>query len=294
VRAELSSTVDEQVGLRAFPAVPLPSTVARRRAGHTVTAYPALVDEGDTVAVRAFETAAEQRSAMAAGFRRLVLLNVPSPVKLVNSRLTNQAKLALNRNPHRNAVDLLDDCVACAVDKIVADHGGPSRDETGFARLCAAVRAALPATTLDVVEQVQRILAASHSVRQRLAAPVAPAHLAARADIGAQLDALIYRGFVTATGWDRLPDLPRYLHAVERRLDKLPENPARDRQLMLQVQQIERDYRQLRTEVPPGEGLDHIRWMIEELRVSYFAQALGTAYPVSDKRIFRAMDDLTG
>src|SRR4029453_13955228 len=113
----------------------------------------------------------------------------------------------------------------------------------------------------------------------------------ALADIRAQLGGLVYRGFVTDTGSAHLPDLPRYLQAIERRLDKLGENPRAEAERMLQVQQVQQEYAELR-KLWPAEAVREIRWMIEELRVSYFAQALGTAYPVSDKRIYRAMDEL--
>ncbi|MGH3928496.1 MAG: DUF3418 domain-containing protein, partial [Pseudonocardiaceae bacterium] len=120
------------------------------------------------------------------------------------------------------------------------------------------------------------------------------------ADVRAQLAGLIGPGFVTATGVARLPDLVRYLQAARRRLDKLPRDPDRDRALMHQVGVVAQAYRQLCEQVGerPGEPvsdnpeLTRIRWMIEELRVSYFAQELRTPYPVSDKRIYRAMDEL--
>jgi len=104
----------------------------------------------------------------------------------------------------------------------------------------------------------------------------------------------VYAGFVAATGWWRLPDLVRYLRAVERRLDRLPENPQRDREQMHTIQEIQQEYARLRAQLPPSDNLAEIRWMIEELRVNYFAQALGTPQPISDRRIYRAMDDLTG
>ena len=94
----------------------------------------------------------------------------------------------------------------------------------------------------------------------------------------------------TETGYRRLPDLVRYLQGIERRLDKLPENPPRDRERMLTVQEIQKEYAAL----PPSPGAREIRWMIEELRVNLFAQALGTAYPISDVRIYRAIDALAG
>ncbi|HET8643031.1 MAG TPA: DUF3418 domain-containing protein, partial [Pseudonocardiaceae bacterium] len=107
-----------------------------------------------------------------------------------------------------------------------------------------------------------------------------------------QLESLVYPGFVAATGRDRLPDVARYLLALQRRLEGLRRDPQRDRAWTQRVQAVAAEYEQLRRELPPGGGLDEIRWMIEELRVSLFAQTLRTPYPVSEKRIHRAMDAL--
>jgi ATP-dependent helicase HrpA len=230
------------------------------------------------------------------GTRRLLLLDLPAPIRLIQGRLSNQAKLTLTHNPHGGVGALLDDCLACAVDKLMTDAGGPAWDADGFAKLRDQVRAGIADTMLDTVTKVERILAAAHEVDLRLGRTSNPLLVPALTDIRAQLAGLVYAGFVTATGWWRLPDLPRYLQAIERRLDRLPQNPQRDREQMARVQQVQQEYRQLLAELPPGRAASpeahQIRWMIEELRVTTFAQALGTPYPVSDKRIYRAMDDL--
>ncbi|HET6214560.1 MAG TPA: ATP-dependent RNA helicase HrpA [Micromonosporaceae bacterium] len=281
-------------GLRTWSIGVLPQTLGQPRAGHPVTVYPALVDTGDSVAVRILSTETEQRQAMWAGTRRLLLLNLPAPARIVAGRLSAQATLALSRNPHRSAVDLLDDCAGCAVDKLMAGYGGPPWDESGFARLREQVRTEFVDTVLDTLATVQPILAAAYDVQQRLDELDGAAFAESVADVRAQLAGLVYRGFITGTGWRRLPDLVRYLRAIVRRLEKLPANPQRDRQQTQRVHEVEESYRELRAELPAersaGADLYEIRWMIEELRVNYFAQALGTAYPVSEERIFRAMD----
>ncbi len=286
----------ERSGLRDWDFGPLPRTVRQQRPGYEVTAYPAVVDEGDSVAIRVFETEAHQRAAMWAGLRRLLQLTIASPVRVVNARLSNQAKLALSRNPHRSAADLLDDCVTAALDKLMADflagHGGLVWDADGFAALRDSVRAALPNTVFTIVTEVQPVLASAYAIERRLTGTANLALVPALADIRAQLSRLVYRGFVTETGWEYLGELPRYLKAIEYRLDRVAGNVARDRQLMATVDQVWQEYEQLRDEVPRSDGLRRIRWMVEELRVSLFAQALGTPYPVSEKRIYRAMDDL--
>jgi ATP-dependent helicase HrpA len=287
----------ERRGLVTWDLGTLPRRVPQDRGGFTVDVFPALADEGDSVAVRVFETEAEQRLAMRAGTRRLLLLGLPNPAKYLAGRLDNQAKLALSRNPHRSVTDLLDDCAGAAVDQLVDAAGGPAWDAEGFAKLRDAVRADLVPTVEAVVQHVRAVLATAYDVERRVSGAADPRLLGVLTDIRAQLGRLIHpHHFVTATGWRQLPHLPRYLKAIVHRLDRLPGNLTRDQQLTRSVQEIQAEYDELRAEHPVGgpadEGLTAIRWMIEELRVNYFAQALGTAYPVSDKRIFRALDDL--
>ncbi|HEV7962244.1 MAG TPA: ATP-dependent RNA helicase HrpA, partial [Actinoplanes sp.] len=277
----------------------LPRSIAQVRGGYEVTVYPALADERDSVAVRVFETEPEQREAMRAGIRRLLLLTLPPAARYLQGRLDNRAKLELSRgNPYRSIADLLDDCAGAAVDRLVEDAGGPAWDTAAFTRLREEVRADLVDATANVVTQVQAVLATAYDVEQRLAGTRDPSLVPALADIRQQLKGLVHPGFVTETGWRQLHHLPRYLRAIAYRLDRLPGNLGRDRQLMAQLHEIEREYRELRAELPAGgpadEGLREIRWMLEELRVNFFAQSLGTAYPVSDKRVYKAMDQLPG
>ncbi|GIG91739.1 ATP-dependent RNA helicase HrpA [Plantactinospora endophytica] len=284
----------ERSGLREWSIGTLPRSIEQDRAGYLVTAYPAVVDEGDTVGVRVFETEAEQRRQMWAGTRRLLRLTLGSPQKFVSGRLSNEAKLALSRNPHRNVQDLLDDAADAAVDKLMADAGGPAWDADGFTALRDRVRAELVDTTFEVVDRVRRVLGTAYAVEQRLARTNDLTMVAALADIRAQLSALVHRGFVTETGYARLADLPRYLTAIERRLDRLPQNPQRDRDQQARITQVQNEYREMVDALPPARRADdavrQIRWMIEELRVNVFAQALGTPYPISEQRIYRAMD----
>jgi ATP-dependent helicase HrpA len=297
LRDAVSAAADgvERRGLRTWDFGPIPRIVEQHRAGQPVRAYPALVDETDSVAIRVFPTEADALQAMWQGTRRLLLLNAPSPVRAINARLTNQAKLTLSHHPYRNVMELLDDCIACAVDKILTECGGLPWEPDGFTKLRDIVQADLTATAIDVVTQVERILALAHTIERRLTATTTPALMPALRDIRSQLSGLVYRNFVSSTGWTRLPDLVRYLTAISLRLDKLPTDPGRDRERTRQVEQVTQEYNRLldtRPGSPPGDELQRIRWMIEELRVSYFAQTLRTAYPVSIERIFRAMDRL--
>ena len=265
------------------------------RAG-TVVAYPALFDAGDQVDVRLFETEAAARTAMWAGTRRLILLGAPSPVKSIAGGLSTRAKLALSHNPHGGVAAMFADCVSCAADYLMAEAGGPAWDREGFERLSAAVRSGLHEATADVVTHVESALRLAHAVGARLQDARADAVQPAVADMRAQLSGLIYSGFVTTTGYRRLPQLTRYLRGIERRLDKLPENPARDAANMAVAHRMEQAYQQALADLPAERRNDadvtDIRWMLAELRVSLFAQTLGTQAPVSENRILSALSRL--
>jgi ATP-dependent helicase HrpA len=272
----------------------LPRVVTERRSGRVVKGYPALVDEGGRVAVRLLETEASQAAAMWAGTRRLLLSSVPSPVRFVLGRQTNQAKLTLSRYRHGSATDLFADCLAAAADDLIGAGGGPAWDELGFRRLLDAVRAGLPAAALDVVSAVERVLAVANQVEGRLADLTNPALSSAAQAVRTQLDALVYPGWVAATGRPRLPDVHRYVRAMLHRLDRLPSNLAADADHMATVARVTTAWREALVHSPAGRpdpDLTEVRWMIEELRVSLFAQSLGTPYPVSEKRVLRAIEE---
>ncbi|MFF0450033.1 ATP-dependent RNA helicase HrpA [Streptomyces sp. NPDC004609] len=285
----------ERTGLTDWTIGTLAKVFETRRAGQPVKAYPALVDTGDTVSVRLFDTEAEQRQAMWRGTRRLILRTIPvNAAKFASDRLGNQQKLALSRNPHGSVQALFDDCATAAADKLIAEHGGPAWDEESYRKLYDSVRADLVDTTVRTVDQVQQILAAWQACERRLKATNSPALMSNVVDVRQQLAALMPAGFVTSTGLRRLPDLMRYLVAVDRRLQQMPSAVQRDTTRMEKVHEMQDEYAWLLEQLPRGRPVPQsvldIRWMIEELRVSYFAHALGTAYPVSDKRIVKAID----
>ncbi|MFE2910016.1 ATP-dependent RNA helicase HrpA [Kitasatospora indigofera] len=286
----------EQSGLTAWPAsLPvLQRTFEQRSRGHSLRAYPALVDEGASAGVKLFDTAEAQETAMWAGTRRLLMLTTNSPAKSIQGRLGNQAKLALSHNPHGSVPALFEDIVACATDRLMEAAGGPAWDEAAFGKLFDKVRADLYEVSADTTLKTATALIAFHKASTRLKTVSSPVLLTAVNDIRLHLASLVHPGFVTDTGWRRLGDLKRYLLAVDRRLEALPNHPQRDAQQLLKVQQVQRAYGELLAAVPagrrPGPEVRQIRWMIEELRVSFFAQSLGTPTPVSEKRIMKAME----
>ncbi|MEU8292928.1 ATP-dependent RNA helicase HrpA [Streptomyces pseudogriseolus] len=285
----------ERKGLTDWTIGSLTRVFETRRAGQPVKAYPALVDDGDSVSVRLFDSEAEQAEAMWKGTRRLILLGIPvNPAKFASEKLTNPQKLALSANPHGSVQALFDDCAMAAADKLIADFGGPVWDEESYRKLFDKVRAEIVDTTVRAVGQVQQVLAAWQACERRLKGVRSPALLGNLQDVRTQLDGLVKPGFVTEAGLRRLPDLMRYLVAADRRLQQMPANAQRDTTRMAKVHEMRDEYAWLLEQMPQGRPVPQqvrdIRWMIEELRVSYFAHALGTAYPVSDKRIVKAID----
>jgi ATP-dependent helicase HrpA len=284
VKASLTTPELTRSGLRAFPTIP--RTLEQTRAGYRIVTYPTLVDEGDTVGVRVVGSETEQSQAMHRGVRRLLRLALPVPSTVVAGRLSNEAKLDLLRSPYRNVAALLDDAVDAAVDALMAGSGLPWTAED-YEKVLARTKKGLTGTTLAILDTVRQILAAARDVEPLLRGE----------DATTQYRALVDPGFVSAIGWRHLRDVPRYLLALRRRLERLPADPARDAQLLRPIASVTREYAELRAQATPGTpewaALDEIRWMVEELRVNVYAQALGTPYPVSDKRIRRALDELT-
>jgi ATP-dependent helicase HrpA len=189
---------------------------------------------------------------------------------------------------------MLDDCADAAVDSLIAD---PPGDRGAFEKLRDAVRAELPAAMRDVVALTENVLATAQDVRLALRADPPAAQREAVDDMRAQLVALLPGGFVTATGRARLRDLERYLRAIARRLERLPRDVTVDRARMRRVHAVQAAFDDLKRALPAaraaGPDVVDIRWLTEELRVSLFAQQLGTARPVSEQRIYRAIDAIT-
>ncbi|GGK41536.1 ATP-dependent RNA helicase HrpA [Nocardia camponoti] len=265
-------------------------TVKRKVAGQTVTGYPALVPEGDGVAVRVLSSPAEQAAAMRRGVRTLLLAAIPTSTRAVTAGLSARDRLALSQNPDGSLDALVEDCRVAAADELIAAEGGPVRTPADFDQLVAKIRPKLAGTVAELVRTVAPVLAAAQEARSAL---TRTNERDIADDVSAQLDDLLFKGFVAEWGRARLRELPRYLRAAAYRLDALPGSAVRDRQGMVEIDRMLAAYDALLKRLPDGRkhGRDvtEIWWMIEELRVSTFAQKLGTPYPVSAKRIEKAI-----
>lgn len=273
----------------SFGAIDTTTTIKDR--AHLAIGYPALRDDGDSVAVVVLD--AEPRAEMShrAGLNRLLLLNTPDPTKWVVAHLSNVDKLALGNSPYPSVPYLLADARLKAVDRLVQRDGGAQRvrNVDAFARLSVQVRENQADTMRQVVgtaAEVCRLASeVSLSLSKRSGTPVAE-------DLGAQLANLVFVNFLSATDDPWLHHLPRYLKAMLFRLDTAAANPARDRQQAEQVDALEVEYAELVDEQPEGPlvpAVEQIGFLIEELRVQTFAQQLRTSVSVSAKRIRSAI-----
>ena len=289
------SQVREISGLTEFPADlfpngEIPRKVQRIIATQAVNGYPALVDEETSVGLRIFPTEAEQLHAQRRGIIRLLQLQVPSPVRYVSEHLSHKEKIVFTQNPHGSIDELIRDCTVAALDHLVPHT--PIFTHAEYSELYEHVRAELIETVFDVTKLVAEILSEATALKKAIKKATSLTTMHAVSDVKAQMENLVYTGFVAKTGYDQLVHIPRYLKAAQVRLTKLGPNLHRDNQLMLTVQDLEDSYDNAVKSLPAGtivpDALRRVNWMIEELRVSFFAQELGTAYTVSEKRIAKA------
>ncbi|MFJ4026590.1 ATP-dependent RNA helicase HrpA [Paenarthrobacter sp. NPDC089989] len=282
-----NGAVAERDGITSWDFGPVERQVTRTVKGHAVTGYPALVDEGSSVSLRVFQTRQEQEAAMRGGVIRLLALRIPSPDRYVLEHLSNTEKLTFSQNPHGSVNALIADCALAAIDKLTPQD--LPWDKEAFDALYEAVRAELIDTVFTVTAVVERILASTRRIQKQLKGSASLALISALNDMKSQLEQLVFPGFVAQTGYAQLSQVPRYLQAMEKRLEKLPGNVQRDGLSMAVIQGLEDDYDDAVSALLPGRrigpDLTRVRWMIEELRVSLFAVELGTAYSVSEKRI---------
>ncbi|UGT42480.1 ATP-dependent RNA helicase HrpA [Nocardia yamanashiensis] len=269
----------------------LESSVKRQVGGQTITGYPALVAEPDGVAVRVLSSPGAQAAAMRVGTRTLLLNAIPTSPRAVTASLKPADRLALSQNPYGSLDALVEDCRACAADELIAANGGPVRSPEQFKALVEKVRPQFTTAVANVVRAVVPVLAEAHRVR---AALTETRDRDAVQDVRHQLDDLVFAGFISEWGSARLRELPRYLEAARLRLEALPASANRDQAGMVELDRVHAAYDRLVDQLPEGRkgGRDvvEIWWMIEELRVSLFAQQLGTPFPVSAKRIEKAID----
>ncbi len=260
--------------------------------GDGIVAYPAVIDETDSVGIRLMATRDEQGAASWDGMRRLMLLNLPLANRLI--RLTNDEKLAVVASPYRSVDAWSDECILSALGSILLEFGSMPFDVDAFSALIADAKDSLDDVVTETVDVSLVVLERYRSIVMSLA-KTSSGYRDISEDMRGQLDQLVYEGFVAEMPVDRIRHVGRYLKAIAVRLGALEGNPERDRRQMGLIQALESDLAavSIGSYLPDRQSeLVDIAWAIQELRVSLFAQSLGTDGPVSEKRIRSRLEAL--
>ncbi len=269
----------------------LPETVLVELSGMKIKAWPALVDKGSSVAIQLFDS--PQQAEQQQGLLRLVLLHFVAEQKEVLKSLPDIHNLCLYYASTGKCDELKKSIVRNSFrltfiqdDLLKHQHGNELTKEQFLSQL-EKRKDDLPTTVKELCQQLNTVLSHNHKIRKQLKGSIDLSLLETLNDIKDQLHALVYPGFLDDISLDELRQFPRYLKAILKRLDRLVGDAHKDRGLQLQVQPLWQEYKKLASKQGSNKELNEFHWMIEEFRVSLFAQDLGTAYPVSEKRLVK-------
>lgn len=268
-----------------------PETAQVVRAGQTITVFNALHDEGDAVTLRQYDTQDEARSVHRAGLRRLFMLALKEQVRYLEKNLPDLQKSAMLFLPFGSQQDLLRQILSLTFDRCCLNDPLPN-SENSFHVRCKEAKARLNLVGQEIARLVGAVLAEYQAVQKAL--PGFKAHGQATQDIRSQLEGLLHKEWIAATPYQRLQHLPRYLKAINLRLEKLRANPARDAANLAQLQPLLQQWQRRLSALQGGYDarLEDFGWLLQELRVSLFAQELKTPVIVSVKRLQKILDEM--
>ena len=283
----------EREGITAWDFGELPEQVTFRRGNQTLTGYPALVDEGASAAIRLFDTRDRADDSHRAGVRRLMSLDMKEQLRQLERTLTSFNALAMKFQATIPADKLKADVLAAIVDRAFLGDDPVPRTAKAFEEQKKRAKARLPAVTEGATRYLAAIVDASQAYGQAIVEHRALGRVVN--DVKAARERLVYPGFFAATPWDKLAELPRYLRGYARRLEKYRGGAERDERHSQTVHTLWQNYEaRLKADAEAGRRdprLEDFRWLIEELRVSLFAQELRTPFPVSAKRLQKFWDE---
>jgi len=279
----------ERGGIQVWDFEPLPETTLVEISGMKIKAWPALVDKGDSVAIKLFDSA--QKAQQQNGLLRLVLLKYKDEAKALEKQIPDLQKMCLHYNSTGKCDELKKSIVENAfrlnfiTGELLKNKHGSGVDEAQFLAHCDSQKEQLDETLKELCQQLLTLLPLNHQIRKKLKGTIDLSLLETLNDVRDQIESLVYAGFMDDLSLDELRHYPRYLKAIVKRLDKLAGDAHKDRGLFLQVQPLWDDYKNMHKKTGNTQEVRVLRWMLEEFRVSLFAQDLGTAYPISAKRI---------
>ena len=297
IKESLKKAVDddiEQKNVDDWTFGELPINYVKKQAGFEVKAYPALVVQDNKINVELLDNAEKAEHEHLKGVVALLIKTLPSPIKHLQKKLPNKSKLVLYFNPFGQIEALIKDCVKTAIEQQVKSK--PPRNEAEFFDLQESIGVQLNDLVFDITQKVEKVLFIGHQIAKKLKGKVSLDMIQANAYIKAHLESLIYKDFVSEVGYEKLDDLLRYVKALEIRHEKLKSDAGKDRQIQIELDKVYESYDGLLKRLPKGfpipADVEEIYWMIEELRVSLFAQQLGTKYPISAKRVKQAINEV--
>ncbi len=277
----------EREGITAWDFGDLPASVAFSRGGQQLTGYPALVDCGDSVAMKLMDTRENAEAESRKGVVRLLRLALAVQFKQLEKELARQTALALKYRSFGNADAFFADLLDTIAHRACLGDDELPRKQKEFDKQKERAKPRIAPVTQALLKSVEECLDLFQQVQAKLAQKSPFTH--AQKDEQAHLARLVYPGFIRATPWERWQHLPRYLRAIVRRFEKLPSAGDRDARHAAIIQGLESRYQERlarhRKSGIHDPRLDEFRWHLEELRVSLFAQELKTPYPVSAKRL---------
>ncbi len=244
------------------------------------------------MAIRPFADPDEQHDAMWLGTRRLIRLQLPSPVRALDRLVDERTKLRLVTSPIQSRAQWYNDCIDAAIDDAIAEGGGPARTADGFARLVHVTRETLDEALDRLARAMADIVATLTDLLPRLDALAGTSVDVSGRDARAHLERLAYPGFVAGVGLGRIEDVARYLAAIDHRVAHLTEAPQRDLQGAATCVEVETAHRDLVARLGLTPELEEVVWQLEELRVATFAQHLKGPGKVSATRIQRRLAEV--
>jgi len=283
----------EREGITAWDFGELPEQVSFRRGNQTMTGFPALADEGTSVAIRLFDTRDRADESHRAGVRRLLAFELREQLRQLERGLPGMNQVAMRFQPIITADRLRADLFEAIVDRAFIGDDAVPRTPRAFEDQKKRAKARLPAGAEGALRHANAIFEASQHFVQALARNASLTRVVA--DVKAARERLVYPGFFARTPWERLEHLPRYLRGYALRLEKFRANSERDQKHAHAIHTMWQNY-EARAKSDHDAGrrdpkLEEYRWLIEELRVSLFAQELRTPFPVSAKRLQRFWDE---
>lgn len=288
--ANLPPPTFERDNIRDWNFGPLPEEVEFTSNGIKLKGYPALVAQEDgTVALRLLDSLEGATLALRAGLHRLITLRLRDKIKYLKRNLPGLQTMGLHFVSLGTHDELRDDLIDATVARAFLGDDPLPRDQSVFETRFEQGKNQLVPLANELSEMAGQILEAYHQVRKLLNGDIPLGWQEAVADIHEQLDSLVYKGFISRTPYEQLAQLPRYLKGIETRLQKLKHAPDRDRQRRSEIAQLWENYKRQATfnaeRAVHDPELETFRWLLEELRISLFAQELKTAQPVSVKRL---------